>query len=405
MPAFVFPGQGSQQPGMGRPWVDHPSWELVADASAAVDRDLTHLLLYAGAEELTETRNAQLATLTTSLVILDAVERLGIEPSACAGHSVGEYSALVAAGVLGFEDGARLVAERGEAMQAAADAEPGVMTVVIGTDAETADIACRLADGPVWLANDNSPDEVVIAGAQEAVREAGAEAIALGGRSLVPVPVGGAFHTPLMHPARARLAKALKDAVLREPEVPVVANVDARTCSDPAGWTRRLLAQLTNPVRWRHSLLVLMELLADRAPGDQLVVQLGPGSLDRHVLRTLPRARVVSVATPDDLDRLVDAVAGDTRLHAFAAGHAGEHLYVSERVVISPAAGLFEPRPDLLTERGGCRDGAEVGVGSLLGTVSGEEVRSPFEGCLMGMLAERGERVQPGQPVAWLRVL
>ncbi|MBO0729284.1 MAG: ACP S-malonyltransferase, partial [Acidimicrobiaceae bacterium] len=147
MPAFVFPGQGSQRPGMGRAWTEHPSWELVEDASSGSGRDLAHLLLTADAEELTQTRNAQLATFTFSMVVLDAVERLGIEPTACAGHSLGEYSALVAAGALGFDDGVRVVAERGDAMQAAADAHPGVMVVLSGCDADTADIACRLADG------------------------------------------------------------------------------------------------------------------------------------------------------------------------------------------------------------------------------------------------------------------
>src|SRR5689334_14143052 len=105
LPALVFPGQGSQRPGMGRPWLDHPSWELVQDASDVAGRDLAHLLLHAGAGELLETRNAQLATFTLSLVVLDAVERLGIEPTACAGHSLGEYTALVAAGALSFEEG------------------------------------------------------------------------------------------------------------------------------------------------------------------------------------------------------------------------------------------------------------------------------------------------------------
>jgi [acyl-carrier-protein] S-malonyltransferase len=141
VPAFVFPGQGSQRPGMGRPWTGHPSWELVSDASDATGRDLGRLLLDAGAEELTETRNAQLATVTLSLLVLDAVERLGIEPTGVAGHSVGEYTALIAAGALGFEDGLRIVSERGEAMQAAADADPGIMLLVSGIDPEMVDVA------------------------------------------------------------------------------------------------------------------------------------------------------------------------------------------------------------------------------------------------------------------------
>jgi [acyl-carrier-protein] S-malonyltransferase len=403
VPAFVFPGQGSQRPGMGRSWTGHPSWELVLDASEAAGRDLAHLLLDASAETLMETRNAQVATFTMSLLVLDAVERLGIEPTACAGHSVGEYTALVAAGALGFEDGARLVAERGDAMQAAADAEPGVMTVVSGSDAETVDIACRLADGPVWLANDNSADETVIAGERQAVARAGARAAELGARALAPVAVGGAFHTPFMTPARNRLRKALDGATFHDAEIPVVANVDARPHADAGAWELLLTAQLTSPVRWRQSILHLGGLVDRSADTERLIVELGPGSsLSRLVRQTLPNATVVSVSSPDDLDRLVDAVAGNTALRAFASGHAGEHLYVSERVVIAPAAGVFEPAADGAAPPPGADEPVEVG--SLLGRVSGAEVRSPFEGRIMGMLAEPGERVKAGQPIAWLRV-
>ncbi|MDP9019943.1 MAG: acyltransferase domain-containing protein, partial [Actinomycetota bacterium] len=127
MLAFTFPGQGSQQPGMGTPWVDHPSWSLVDEASEAIGRDVAHLLLDAEAGELTSTANAQVATYVLSLVVLDAVGRTGVEPVACAGHSLGEYTALTAAGALPFATGVRLVRARGDAMQAAADARPGAM--------------------------------------------------------------------------------------------------------------------------------------------------------------------------------------------------------------------------------------------------------------------------------------
>jgi [acyl-carrier-protein] S-malonyltransferase len=403
VPAFVFPGQGSQRPGMGRPWLEHPSWEIVTDAAEASGRDLARLLTEAPAEELTETRNAQLATLTMSLVVLDAVERVGIAPTACAGHSAGEYAALVAAGALGFEDGVRLVAERGDAMQAAADVRHGVMSLVSGCDAETVDIACRLADGEVWLANDNSVEETVVAGDPDAVARAGQQAVALGARGVSAVPVGGAFHTPFMAPARERLQKALRGATFHPPEVPVVANVDARPHDRAEEWALRLVTQLTSPVRWRQSVLHLAGLVEANRVTERLFVELGPGStLSRLIRQTLPQATVLNVSTPDDLDRLVDAVAGNTALHAFAAGHAGEHLYVSERVVISPAAGVFEPFGDAGAPAPGPDDWVEVGT--LLGTVSGEDVRSPFAGRVMGMLAEPGERVQAGQPVAWLRV-
>jgi [acyl-carrier-protein] S-malonyltransferase len=397
VPAFVFPGQGSQRPGMGRAWTSHPSWELVADASDVTGRDLGHLLLDAGQEELTETRNAQLATFTMGLLVLDAVERLGVEPTSCAGHSLGEYTALVAAGALAFDEGLRVVAERGEAMQAAADDQPGVMVAVSGCDDETARIACRLADGAVWVANYNTPEEVVLAGSAGAVQRAARMAREMGASSAFPVAAGGAFHTPFMAAARNRLRKALAETTFREPEVPVVANVDSMFHWSAAEWDVLLRAQLISPVRWYQSVRRLAGVVGDAAPAEDLFVEVGPGgSLSSMIRRTVPGAATVAVATPDDLDRLVDAVAGDTALHAFAALHHGEHLYVSERMVITPAAGLFEPAASPAP-------GDAVDVGTLIGTVSGQEVRSSFAGTLMGVLAQPGERVQVGQPVAWLR--
>jgi [acyl-carrier-protein] S-malonyltransferase len=383
---------------MGRPWIDHPSWEVVDDASQAAGRDIGHLLLDAPFDELTETRNAQLATFTFSLLITDAVERLGIEPTGIAGHSVGEYSALAASGALGFEDGVRLVAERGEAMQSAADAQPGVMTVVAGCDADTVDIACRLADGDVWVANFNSAEETVIAGEPGAVAKAAAGAMALGARKVSPVAVGGAFHTPFMAPARNRLRKMMSTITFHDTEVPIVANVDARRHTAGADWEPLLLAQLRSPIRWHQSILCLGGLLEGGVDAERLFVELGPGpSLSKLVRQTLPNVTTVAVSAPADLNRLVDAVSGNTALHVYALGHQGEHLYVSERVVISPGPGIFEPAEDLEL-----RAGTPIEVGTLLGTVSGAEVRSPFAGRFEGALAHPGERVQTGQPIAWL---
>ena len=264
MPAFVFPGQGSQRPGMGRPWTDHPSWEVVDDASEAAGRDIGRLLLDAPLDELTETRNAQLATFTFSLLVIDAIERLGIEPTGVAGHSVGEYSALAASGALGFEDGVRVVAERGEAMQAAADAQPGVMTVIPGCDADTVDIACRLADGEVWVANFNSAEETVIAGEPDAVARAGACAMELGARKVSPVAVGGAFHTPFMaRPATgcARFWPPSPSTRPRSPSSPTSTPGSTRppptgSCCCPPSWC--------SPIRWRQSILRLGGLLEPR---------------------------------------------------------------------------------------------------------------------------------------------
>jgi [acyl-carrier-protein] S-malonyltransferase len=381
---------------MGRPWTDHPSWDVVTDASEACGRDLAQLLNDAGGEELTETRNAQLATMTLSMVVLDAIERLGLEPTMCAGHSLGEYTALVASGALGFEDGIRLVAERGEAMQAAADAAPGTMLLVRGAEAELVDIACRLAEGDVWLANYNSADETVIAGESASVQRAGELALELGARDLRPVDVGGAFHTPLMASARDRLRKALAVTTFHPADIPVVANVDARAHTEPADWPQLLSAQLCSPVRWHQSLVRLGGLHDRSGPVEALFVEIGPGgSLAAMAAQSLPSVSTISVSTPADLDRLVDAAAGNTALHTFAAGHQGEQLYVSERMVISPTSGVFEP-----DTAGGS---PTVEVGTLLGRVGTTEVRSPFAGQLVGMLAQQGERVQTGQPIAWLR--
>src|SRR6202050_279430 len=190
----TFPGQGSQRAGMGEPWVDHPSWEVVEEASAAADRDLAHLLLHAPIEELTQTDNAQLATTALSLLVLDAVERIGLTPAACAGHSLGEYTALVASGALTFEDGIRLVVARGDAMARAGDEAPGTRAAILGISDDDAEAACQRAEGDVWVANYNAPGQVVIAGTVEAVAVAGNLAKELGAKKVMAIPFSGAFH-------------------------------------------------------------------------------------------------------------------------------------------------------------------------------------------------------------------
>jgi len=407
--AFTFPGQGSQRPGMGRPWTEHPSWEVVEEASAVGGRDVARLLLHADQDELTLTANAQLATFVLSLVVLDAIERVGIEPTMCAGHSLGEYTALAASGAIGFEEGVRLVIERGEAMHHAAEDRPGTMAAVMGADDDTVEAACQRAESDVWVANYNAPGQVVIAGTAEAVEAAGAIAKELGARRVVPFPVAGAFHTALMAPARSWLRKALADTEFSAPEIPVVANVDARTHPDAEAWRGLLSAQLCSPVRWRQSLETLAGLGATR------LVEVGPGGvLTGLARRSLPDAAAVAVATPDDLVGLVDAVAGSDTWHAYASAHQGEHLYTSERVVISPAAGVFEPAVGLgapgpgdlgaLPTEAGAPAAPVVVVGDVLGTVGDTEVRTPFAGTVVGFLAHRGERVAGGEPIAWLRV-
>ena len=307
MLAFTFPGQGSQRPGMGRPWVGHDSWELVDEASEVAGRDVGALLLDADAEELKDTRNAQLTTFVSSLMVLDAVERLGIEPSFCAGHSLGEYTALTATGALSFEDGVRLVVERADAMHEAGISNPGTMAAVLGLDDDQVEIACRRADADVWVANFNAPGQVVIAGSAAGVASASTHAKELGAKKVMPLQVSGAFHTPFMTAARDRLRSAIALASPRDIEVPVISNVDALAHSIGDEWSSLLSAQLSSPVRWKHCLLTLAE------AGVVDFVELGPGGvLTGMAKRTVDNARTISVATPEELDKLIEWVSASS---------------------------------------------------------------------------------------------
>lgn len=375
---------------MGRPWVDHESWELVDEASQVADRDVARLLLDADADELKDTRNAQLTTFVSSLIVLDAVERLGVEPSFCAGHSLGEYTALTATGALGFDEGVRLVSERADAMHHAGSDNPGTMAAVLGLDDDLVEVACRRADSDVWVANFNAPGQVVIAGSPDGVSAAGVVAKELGAKKVMPLQVSGAFHTPFMAPARDRLRRAIADARPRDTEVPVISNVDALPHADGSEWASLLSAQLSSPVRWKYCLLQMAEL------GVNDFVELGPGGvLTGMAKRTVEQARTISIATPDDLAKLLDWVGSavaSTRLHE------GEHLFASERLVVSPAAGVFEPVS-------GLAEGSRIDVGSVLGHIGDTEVRSAFAGELQSFTAVSGERVTPRQPIAWLRTV
>ena len=389
MLAFTFPGQGSQRPGMGRPWSDHESWDLVGEASEVAGRDVAQLLLDADAEELKDTRNAQLTTFVSSLVVLDAVERLGIDAGFCAGHSLGEYTALCASGALSFDEGVRLVSERAAAMHDAGRANPGTMAAILGLDDEAVEVACRRADADVWVANFNAPGQVVIAGSSTGVARASEIAKELGAKKAMALQVSGAFHTPFMAPARDRLRSAIADANPRDTDMPVVSNVDAAAHASGDEWSSLLSAQLSSPVRWKQCLLTLSDL------GVTSFAELGPGGvLTGMTKRTLDGSRTISVATPDDLDKLLDWV-NDGRSVA-TVQHEGEHLFAVERLVVSPAAGVF-------TLRGDVHPDERISIGTVLGHVGEVEVRSAFDGILQAYIAVEGERVTPRQPIAWLR--
>ncbi|MFC6431076.1 ACP S-malonyltransferase [Nocardiopsis tropica] len=307
--AYVFPGQGSQEPGMGAPWAHTPSWGLVERASRVSGRDVAGLLLRADADTLRRTDNAQLATFVLACVahgeVRDALP--GTRPVAVAGHSLGEYTALVASGALAYDDGVRLVAARGEAMRRATELTPGTMGVVLGLDVRAVQrIAAGLRrDGArVWVANLNSPRQSVLSGAPEGVALCAEAALAEGAARVVDIPVGGAFHSPLMEPARARLRAALARAGLRTAAVPVVANVDARPHTRPDLWPGLMLDQLTRPVRWLDAVRTLTGDL-----GADLLVEIGPGRvLTGFTRRISPRTGRLSVSAPDHVPALAAAV-------------------------------------------------------------------------------------------------
>ena len=305
---FTFPGQGSQRPAWAGPWVDHESWELVEEASEVAGRDVAALLLDADADELRDTRNAQLTTFVSSLMVLDAVERLGIEPSFCAGHSLGEYTALTATGALGFDDGVRLVAARADAMHEAGLAQPG-------HDGRRA--RPRRRPGRRRLpprrrgrlgrqlqrarARSSSPAHPT------GVAAASAHAKELGAKKVMPLQVSGAFHTPFMTAARNRLREAIAEADPRDTEVPVVSNVDALPHHEGKEWASLLSAQLSSPVRWKQCLHELEDLgvtdFAELGPGGVLTgmakrtVDGRPHDLRRHARGPRQAARVGRATT------------------------------------------------------------------------------------------------------------
>jgi [acyl-carrier-protein] S-malonyltransferase len=294
--AVVFPGQGTQQPGMAAAWRDHPSWSVVERAEAALGEPLGQLITDAPAELLSRTREAQLAVLLTSLVVWDALQPLPEAPVAVAGHSLGQVTALIAAGVLTLDDGTRFAARRAELTQAAADAHPGRMAALLGATPEQADDACTAAPDACWVANDNAPGQVVIAGTPEGVAAGTARAQEIGVRRVTSLNVGGAFHTPLMQDATETLTTEVAELALRIPAAPVVSNADAAAYRDADGWRARLPVHVSVPVRWRMSMETLTGL------GATTFVEVGHGSMIAALAkRGAPGVTVRNVATPDDL--------------------------------------------------------------------------------------------------------
>lgn len=293
--SVVFPGQGTHAPGMGAPWRDHPAWGVVERAEAALGEPVAGLLLDASADDLSRTRNAQLAVLVTSLVAWEAVRTQIGTPVAFAGHSLGQVSALIASGTLGFDDGIRFAAARATATQEAADAHPGRMAALMGADLDQADAVCAKAPEACWIANDNAPGQVVIAGTPHGLDTAVAGAKDAGVRRAVPLDVGGAFHTPLMDDATEALRGVLADVEFSTPSAPVVSNLDARGHTD-ADWREPSARHVSQRVRWRESLLAI------EALGTDTLVEVGHGSMIAALAkRTTPDLTVIGVGSPAEL--------------------------------------------------------------------------------------------------------
>src|SRR5256714_7405343 len=233
---------------MGAPWRDHPAWGIVEQAEQALGEPLAHLLLAESADELARTRESQLSVLLTSLVVWEAANDRVPAPVAFAGHSLGQITALIASGALPFDEGIRLAARRAEATQAAADRHPGKMAAVIGADEAQVLEACGAAPDECWLANDNAPGQIVIAGTPSGIERATKAAGDLGIRRVMPLKVGGAFHTPLMEEAAAALRPVLDTIDFQAPAAPIVANADTRPYSHATDRPGRLERHLISPI-------------------------------------------------------------------------------------------------------------------------------------------------------------
>ncbi|MEG1700146.1 MAG: ACP S-malonyltransferase [Alistipes sp.] len=289
--AYVFPGQGAQAVGMGKDLYDQvpAAKELFEQANAILGFRITDIMFAGTPEELKQTRVTQPAVFLHSVILAKA---LGVTPDAAAGHSLGEFSALVVAGALSFEDGLKLVSKRALAMQAACEAQPGTMAAILALDDEVVEQICTSTEGIVVAANYNCPGQLVISGAKEAVEAACEKAKAAGAKRALLLPVGGAFHSPLMTPAKIELEKAINEAPFQTPICPIYQNVDAMPYTDPAKIKANLIAQLTAPVRWTY---IVKNMLAD---GVSEFTELGPGTVLQGLIKKVnPEAVVESKAT------------------------------------------------------------------------------------------------------------
>ncbi len=304
MTGLLFSGQGSQRAGMGAPWRDAnaDAWRIVNTISEISGQDVAALLIDADDDTLRRTDLAQLSTFALEMVVVEHVRDRAEWPEvvACAGHSLGEYSALVAADVLDLEAATRLVAARGAAMLDAARAEPGTMVAVVGAGADEETVERVVAvlrsqlRARVWIANLNAPGQIVLSGDAVGIERASAAMVEGGVGKVLSLPVGGAFHSPLMDSARIPLDAALARVPFSDARVPVVANVDAEPHTRADDWPDLLSRQLTAPVRWHDVIQTMVSEL-----GCASFLEIGPGNTLSNMVKRIDRGVPCSVVTPD----------------------------------------------------------------------------------------------------------
>lgn len=274
MKAFVFPGQGAQYPGMGKDLYENvaEAKELFEKANDILGFRITDIMFNGTDEQLRQTKVTQPAIFLHSVILAKSLGA-AFKPDMVAGHSLGEFSALVAAGALSFEDGLTLVSKRAAAMQKACEANPSTMAAVLALPDEKVEEICASVNGVVVPANYNCPGQLVISGSNEAIDAACALMLEAGAKRALKLSVGGAFHSPLMEPAKQELQAAIEAAPFAKPICPVYQNVDAKPYTDPARIKANLIAQLTAPVRWTQ---IVQNMIAD---GAKEFVELGPGKV------------------------------------------------------------------------------------------------------------------------------
>ena len=292
MKAYVFPGQGAQFSGMGADLYEKSAEakELFERANEILGFSITETMFNGSAEDLKQTKVTQPAIFLHS-VILSKVLGADFKPDMVAGHSLGEISALVANGVLSFDDGLRLVSQRAQAMQKACDSVPSTMAAILGLEDELVEAVCADVDGVVVAANYNCPGQLIISGEIEAVNEACERLKERGAKRALVLPVGGAFHSPLMEPAREELAAAIEKTTFSTPTCPIYQNVSTTAVTDPAEIKKNLLFQLTAPVKWTQS---VENMLKD---GATEFIEVGPGKVLQGLVKKVDRQTATSSAT------------------------------------------------------------------------------------------------------------